>query len=142
MNHFYVEMTKVAGVDNGHGAGTALTAGGVAAGLGVGHVILGNTRLLPSAFLGDFNAHVAANGGERGAVERWSNRKARKIMSEIPAKDLRKGVYAAALSPSMLLENPELPARLLTTGGAVMAGSALAGGIVAHAIGSHFTHRE
>lgn len=141
MSHFYVEMLKIASADGGHGASAALTAGGAAAGLGVGHVILGNTRLLPSAFLGDFNAHVAAHG-EHGAVERWSNRKVRKIMSEIPAKDLRKGVYAAALSPSMLLENPELPARLLTTAGVVMAGSALAGGIVAHAIGSHFAHRE
>lgn len=143
MNHFYVEMTKIAGVDDGRGAGAALTAGGVAAGLGAGHVVLGHTRLLPSALLGDFNAHVAANG-EHGMIERWSNRKFREALVDYPAKELRNNVYRTLSNPIALLESPGvgLPARVVKTTGVVLAGSALAGGIVAHAIGSHFARGE
>lgn len=137
MNPFFDEMIKVAGRDDG--TSPAWAAGGAAAGLGLGHVALGNTQLLPGAFLGDLNVEIKANGGDYSMVSRYANRKMRKLVSEMPAKDLRGGVYQMFSHLPGVMAESHPPVRTLATAGTVLAGGAIAGGIIAHAIGSHFS---
>ena len=140
MNHFYVEMTKIAGVDDGHGASAALTVGGAVAGLGAGHVVLGSTPVLSNAVQRDFSAGIKA-GGKGNLLTDYLSRGLREAMEGVPAKELRSAAYKTSLEIPKLYAEGRVPVRTLAAAGAVLAGGATAGGIIAHAIGSHFANR-
>ena len=141
MNPFFQEMTKAAGVDDGRGVHPAITAGGVAAGLGVGHVVLGTTPVLSSAVQRDFSAGIKA-GGKGNLFTDYLSRSLREAMTGVPAREMRSAVYKTSLEAPKLLAEGRVPVRTLAAAGTVLAGSAIAGGVVAHAIGAHFAKGE